>query len=217
MTKKCYTSIDITKMVMEQKLDSLELNKGDIITPLARDTAKEIGFKILEVDLASQPVSKNTETKPLAKGDPPGDHLEERVRKIVTGLLGEPEGNAAKTIKKKPIVHVDGRGLTMPAFPFELNRPDMDVRLEDVVTAQHGSPMAAGFLSMHKGSFPWTLTYDEVQFVVEGELHIGHENGVIIGKPGDVLYIPKDTAITFGTPSWAKFFYVTYPAEWSGE
>ncbi len=216
MTKKLYTSIDITKLVMEKKLDKLALYKGDLITPLARDTAKENGLKIVDAEMASQPVSGNFESKPSLASAPADDNLEDRIRKIVTGLLGESKNSENQTEIKRPIVHVDGRGLTMPAFPFDLQRPEMDVRLEDVITAQHGSPMAAGFLSMHQGSFPWTLTYDEVQYVVEGELHIGHEHGLIIGKPGDVLYIPKDTTITFGTPNWAKFFYVTYPAEWSG-
>jgi ethanolamine utilization protein EutQ len=76
--------------------------------------------------------------------------------------------------------------------------------------------MAAGFLSFHKGSFPWTLTYDEIEFVLEGEIHIGTAQGTVVGKPGDVLYIPKGTQITFGTPGWAKILYVTYPAEWAG-
>ena len=216
MTKKLYTSIEITKLVIEQKCESLKLNKGDIITPLARDTAKEIGLKIVDAEMTSQPAGGIFEVKPSPSAAPSGDNLEDRVRKIVSGLLGENNSSGNQAVSKRSIVHVDGRGLTMPAFPFDLQRPEMDVRLEDVITAQHGSPMAAGFLSMHPGSFPWTLTYDEVQYVVEGELHIGHEHGLIIGKPGDVLYIPKDTAITFGTPNWAKFFYVTYPAEWSG-
>jgi ethanolamine utilization protein EutQ len=216
MTKKLYTSIDITKLVMDLKLDTLILNKGDLITPLARDTAKEVGLIIVDADLPSPSVSSIKEGKLPATNNPSSGDLEDRVRKIVTSLLGDNTTNDIQVANKKPIVHVDSRGLTMPAFPFDLERPEMDVRLEDVITAEHGSPMAAGFLSMHKGSFPWTLTYDEVQFVVEGELHIGTKHGVIVGKPGDVLYIPKDTAITFGTPSWAKFFYVTYPAEWSG-
>ena len=92
----------------------------------------------------------------------------------------------------------------------------MDVRLQDVITHEHGSPMAAGFMTLHKGSFPWTLDYDEIEYVIEGELHIGAESGTQIGLPGDVLYVPKGSKITFGTPSWAKFLYVTFPAQWAG-
>jgi ethanolamine utilization protein EutQ len=91
----------------------------------------------------------------------------------------------------------------------------MDVRLRDVVTHDHGSPMAAGLMSLRRGSFPWTLAYDEIEYVIEGELHIGTPQGTVVGRPGDVLWVPKGAAITFGTPSWAKFLYVTYPAQWA--
>lgn len=36
-----------------------------------------------------------------------------------------------------------------------------------------------------------------------------------VGRAGDVRYVPKGFAITFGTPSWAKFVYVTFPSNWS--
>lgn len=101
-------------------------------------------------------------------------------------------------------------------FPAELHRPEMDVRLRDVVTAKDGLPMAAGVMSLRKGSFPWTLDYDEVEYVIEGELHITTDGQKAIGRPGDVIAVPKGSAITFGTPSWARFLYVTYPADWRG-
>lgn len=74
--------------------------------------------------------------------------------------------------------------------------------------------MAAGFLTLTRGEFPWTLDYDEIQYVVEGELHVTVPEGRVVGRPGDVLYVPRGTSITFGTPAWAKFLYVTFPADW---
>jgi ethanolamine utilization protein EutQ len=112
--------------------------------------------------------------------------------------------------------HVAGVNvLALDAFPVELHRPEMDVRLRDVVTAEHGLPMAAGVMSLRAGSFPWTLDYDEVEYVLEGELHITTGTDQVVGRPGDVIAVPKGSAITFGTPAWAKFLYVTYPADWS--
>ncbi|HEY0775154.1 MAG TPA: hypothetical protein VGD51_13780 [Nocardioidaceae bacterium] len=29
--------------------------------------------------------------------------------------------------------------------------------------------------------------------------------------------MPKGSSITFGTPSWTRFLYVTYPADWGGD
>ncbi|MEJ5312974.1 MULTISPECIES: cupin domain-containing protein [Anaerolinea] len=209
MPKKCYTAQDI-KNLANQNILELRLKKGDLVTPLARDQAREVGLSIIEAEEVSSP-----QQVPAFTSSPSGSvGLEEQVRQIVSKLLEQ--NNQPSTPSSRSVVHVDGRSLTMPPFPFEIHRPEMDVRLEDVITAQHGSPMAAGFMSLHKGSFPWTLTYDEIEFVIEGELHIVTSQGTIVGKPGDVIYIPKGTQISFSTPQWAKFLYVTYPAEWAG-
>ncbi len=208
MPKKCYTAQDI-KNLADQKILELRLQKGDLITPLARDQARESGVCIIEADAETAPAPTST-----AISSAPVGGLEAQVRQIVAKLLEQESAPASSPARS--VVHVDGRALSMPPFPFEIHRPEMDVRLEDVITAQHGSPMAAGFMSLHKGSFPWTLTYDEIEFVIEGELHITTEKGTVVGKPGDVIYIPKGTQISFGTPQWAKFLYVTYPAEWAG-
>ena len=215
MPKKLYTAKDIASLVQDQQVGTLLLNKGDLVTPMARDTARELGLQIVEAGAAAPPGPPHgLEVIPAASGQSASE-LETRVRTIVTAMFGQPANGTAQP-PARPVLHVDGRGLTMPPFPFEINRPEMDVRLEDVITAAHGAPIAAGFMSLHKGSFPWTLTYDEIDYVIEGELHIKTAQGVTIGKPGDVLYIPKNTSVHFATPSWTKFFYVTYPAEWSG-
>jgi ethanolamine utilization protein EutQ len=106
--------------------------------------------------------------------------------------------------------------MPLSPFPVELHRPEMDVRLRDVVGAEHGLPMAAGVMSLREGSFPWTLEYDEVEYVIEGELHITTADQAVVGPPGDVIAVPKGSSITFGTPSWTRFLYVTYPADWGG-
>jgi ethanolamine utilization protein EutQ len=92
----------------------------------------------------------------------------------------------------------------------------MDVRLRDVVTAADGMPMAVGVMSLREGSFGWRLDYDEVEYVLEGELHITCGDERVVGRPGDVIAVPKGSSITFATPSWARFLYVTHPADWGG-
>ena len=213
MAKKLYTAKDILNLVREQKLTTLVLDKGDLVTPMARDTAREYGLQVVEAVETSP--KKGLGSKQGDKSA--GSDLEARVRTIVSAMIDQPGLAHPKNIGANlPVLCVDGRSLRMPAFPFDVQRPEMDIRLEDVITHRHGAPIAAGLMSFQKGSFPWTLTYDEVDYIIEGELHIGSSQGTIIGKPGDVIYIPKDSSITFGTPSWTKFFYVTYPAEWAG-
>ena len=101
--------------------------------------------------------------------------------------------------------------------PFLKGRttPGTNVWLKDVVTTPDRSPMAAGYMSLDKGEMQWTLTYDEIDIVLEGELVITRGNEQVRGKTGDVIYIPKGSSITFGTPSWTKFVYVVFPVNWN--
>ena len=93
--------------------------------------------------------------------------------------------------------------------------PGTNVWLKDVVVAQDRSPMGAGYMSLDKGEMQWTLTYDEIDIVLEGELVITRGNEQVRGKTGDVIYIPKGSSITFGTPSWTRFVYVVFPVNWN--
>ncbi len=153
----------------------------------------------------------------------PGDRLtplardvasERRIKVVVRSATVEEAGHLGP--RRSPrLHHVPGANtLELAPFPVELHRPEMDVRLLDVVTAEHGMPMAAGVMSLREGSFPWTLDYDEVDYVIEGELHIRTSDQLVVGRPGDVIAVPKGSSITFGTPTWARFLYVTYPADW---
>jgi ethanolamine utilization protein EutQ len=93
--------------------------------------------------------------------------------------------------------------------------PGTNVWLKDVVVTQDRSPMGAGYMSLDRGEMQWTLTYDEIDIVLEGELVITRGNEQVRGKTGDVIYIPKGSSITFGTPNWTKFVYVVFPVNWN--
>jgi ethanolamine utilization protein EutQ len=223
MKRRLYTAADIHSLVREQKLTTLSIVKGELITPLALDAARELGLEIqyeyngATGDLpawsgAAQNLAQaQPRTQPVTPSLQPGDNLEAKVREIVTAMVAGCHSPKPDT----PVRHVDGRDIRLAPFPFDVNRPNMDIRLLDVITSEHGSPMAAGLMSFREGSFPWTLNYAEIDLVLEGELHIETTQGTVIGRPGDVLYIPEGSGITFATPSWTKFFYVTFPAEWS--
>ncbi len=114
-----------------------------------------------------------------------------------------------------PLRVVSRRQVALDAFGQELATPGANVRLKDVITSKDGAPMAAGYMAMERGEFPWTLTYSEIDVVLEGELVITRGSEVVHGGPGDCIFIPKGSKISFGTPTYARFVYVTYPADWS--
>jgi ethanolamine utilization protein EutQ len=114
-----------------------------------------------------------------------------------------------------PLKVVRGAGVALEAFGGGGATPGMNVQLKDVITSADGAPMAAGFMALDRGEFPWTLNYDEIDIVLEGELVITRGREQVRGGPGDVILIPKGSSITFGTPSRVRFVYVTFPADWN--
>jgi ethanolamine utilization protein EutQ len=115
-----------------------------------------------------------------------------------------------------PLLKVVHRSnVVMENFGEHLATPGTHVRLKDVVTSRDGAPMAAGYMALEKGELPWTLTYDEMDIVLDGELVITRGSEVVRGGPGDTVFIPKGSSITFGSPSFTRFVYVTFPADWN--
>ena len=111
-----------------------------------------------------------------------------------------------------PLKVVHGANVVLESFEPGASA---NTRLRDVITSGNGSPMGAGYMSLERGEFPWTLNYDEVDIVLEGELVITRGGERVRGGPGDCIFIPKGSSITFGTPAGVRFFYVTFPADWA--
>lgn len=133
-------------------------------------------------------------------------------------LIREAESTAA--FKKEhpdlpPLKVVRMSNVQVEPFLEGRTTPGTNVWLKDVVVTQDRSPMGAGYMSLDKGEMQWTLTYDEIDIVLEGELVITRGSEQVRGKTGDVIFIPKGSSITFGTPSWTKFVYVVFPVNWN--
>lgn len=182
---------------------SRRVHTADDVLRLAREGATELV------------VAPGDRLTPLAR-----DLAHDRGIAVVTRVdapIDDPAVPGAGRASPRPgLLHVPQVGrLDLGPFPVDLDRPAMDVRVRDVLGTEHGLPLAAGLMSLRAGTFPWTLDYDEVEYVLEGELHVTTSGQQVVGRPGDVIGVRKGTSITFGTPSWAKFLYVTYPADWS--
>lgn len=169
-----------------------------IVTPLARDEARARGVTF-------------PEREPSRDGS-----LEDRVRQVVARVLGA-GGDAPVPVRAAPGVRLlQPSAATMQRFAHPGPPPGMDVRTGDVVTGADGSPMGVGYMTMTAGEFAWTFDYDEVQVVLEGELRLGGDGGGQTARAGDTFFIPKGSRVVFSTPTWARFVYVTHPADWGG-
>lgn len=101
--------------------------------------------------------------------------------------------------------------------PFDTGQAGNVVRLKDVLTLEQSPRLGCGIMEMEASCFPWELKYDEVDYIIAGRLEILVDNEKIVGKQGDVLFIPKNTRIQFSAPGFVRFLYVTYPANWAGQ
>lgn len=242
--KRIITAETIRQMAHEGKKQLEVNFTECLITPEARVIASELGVALSEIvasDLAKAArVDKTCALQGNAVGDqpsatdlaqiraavlaqlPPGAATPELVDQLVCKMLAEsrpaPAMNATDDGQNQD-VHTLASGIKrIKGDRVQLSQfvgvSDHQVGLADVITSADKSSMAAGFMAWKECFFPWTLNYDEVDIVLEGELHIRNGGQTVVGKAGDVIFIPKGSSIEFGTPSTVRFFYVTYPADY---
>ena len=241
--KKLITANDIrTAQVQGQK--SINIVLADyIVTPEARVVAEQLGVEIIEQLTAtpSTPAPSANTAAPQAQESNSAAECQ-RIREHILAQL--PEGSVTETLLAQLIekVQQEQRAQKQPAAASDSAQPSFhsvtgkggvkvvdgssvtfgrfdgakehQVGLTDLITAQDGSSMAAGFMQWENGFFPWTLNYDEVDMILEGELHIRHQGETLVGKAGDVMFIPRGSSIEFGTTSHVRFLYVAWPANW---
>jgi ethanolamine utilization protein EutQ len=213
--KKLVTAADIKNCGPNK---TIYVEAGTIVTPAARDLAAERGvaIKIGAAGLATEAASKG-----CAAGKADGisaDMIAKIVRQVLASLPGLPR--ATGMIKED---HPSGvrlvRGKTVHCEPFNTGNPGDKVGLTEILNIKESPSMATGFMTLEGPAFEWHLMYDEIDYVVEGTLEIVVDGQTFSGQPGDVLFIPRDTTVTFRTPDKTRFFFVTYPAnraEFSG-
>jgi ethanolamine utilization protein EutQ (cupin superfamily) len=98
--------------------------------------------------------------------------------------------------------------------PLEVG-PESKLNLVDVVDRSLGAPLTAGICEVFRGA-PVDFDYDNdcaVCYMLEGEITLSENGEKCSFRPGDVVYIPQKAGLVvyWGTESYGKFFYVTYP------
>lgn len=136
------------------------------------------------------------------------------IRQISGDLSDQTKASSLPSPDPPSLKSVRNQGVVLEPFGENPDAQRVNVQLKDVITSSDGSPMSSGYMSLEQGEFRWQLTYDEIDIILEGELVITRGNQAVRGKPGDLIFIPKGSEITFGTPDHVRFVYVTYPADW---
>jgi len=139
--------------------------------------------------------------------------MEQLVRAVTRSVMQRlADGGAIKEKDRSGVLKVAAKSVICE--PFQGRR---DVRLKDIVTLEESPRIGAGIMEVDHADFPWTLTYDEFDYVIEGTLEIEVDGRVISGNAGDILHIPKNTAIHFRSSGFTRFAYFVYPADWESQ
>ena len=88
------------------------------------------------------------------------------------------------------------------------------VYTRDLFSLEQSPRLGAGIMEMTDTTFPWTLNYDEMDYVVSGRLDIRINGRTVSAGPGELIYIPKGSAIQFSVAGHARFLYFVCPADW---
>jgi ethanolamine utilization protein EutQ len=73
--------------------------------------------------------------------------------------------------------------------------------------------MGVGLAKFDDCSIEWTVLYDEMIVVLEGEFRLQLPDRLIIAVPGDVIWIPEHTPLRYEGKQ-ALVCYALYPVDW---
>lgn len=79
---------------------------------------------------------------------------------------------------------------------------------------EDGTELGSGYVRMTGAEIPWTIRYDEVVLVVEGQLTIRTAEGDLTAGPGESIWLPEGTELTYLAEN-ALVFYAIHPANWA--
>lgn len=180
---------------------------GTIITPSARDAAEALGVTFKE----------QAEPEPAAVC---GSSQEIDSGRIYTVLKALMEKGLLEGIFKpfESESHKNGlkvvRGGTVKMDVFDTGNPQAKAFFQELVSKEE-SHISAGFLVIDHSEFDWELTYEEIDYVIEGTLTVTIDGRKYTAHAGDVLFVPSGSKVIWGSPDKARIFYATYPANWA--
>lgn len=139
--------------------------------------------------------------------------IEDMVRKIITESLAKEKCGFEKQVDPSGVMSI--KLDTVKLDKFDTGKEGDNVLLKDVLTLEESPRLGCGLMEMKEACFDWTLKYDEIDYVIEGSLEVNIDGRKVVANKGEIILIPKNSKIQFSVPHYAKFMFVTYPADWA--
>lgn len=141
--------------------------------------------------------------------------IENIIREVIKDELSKGDAAGPVVTQRDPsgVMAADPRKAVLQPFPFPVDAKRVD--LVDLFTVEESPRLGAGIMELDDTQLEWTLTYDEIDYIIEGTLDILIDGRKVSAGPGEVILIPKNTKITFSCKGGkTRFLYVVYPANW---
>ena len=89
-------------------------------------------------------------------------------------------------------------------------------QLAQICGTPDGTELGVGMGRLTNAWIEWTIKYDEVLTVLDGELklHIAGRDEPYVLKPHDSIWLPEGTALVYEAES-ALLAYAIHPADWA--
>ncbi|MBR3942893.1 MAG: ethanolamine utilization protein EutQ [Clostridia bacterium] len=130
----------------------------------------------------------------------------ELIEKIIKQVLSE---NQATVLSFSPLSETISE-----QHRLDTGKPADKVYTKDLLSLKESPDLGFGVMEMKETTFDWTLNYAEIDVVLEGTLSV-IQNGITkTAHKNEAIFIPKGSKIQFSAPDYAKFLYITYPADW---
>jgi ethanolamine utilization protein EutQ len=139
--------------------------------------------------------------------------IEDMVRKIIAESLSKEKCEFEKQVDASGIMSIKLN--TVKLDKFDTGKEGDNVLLKDVLTVEESPRLGCGLMEMKETCFDWTLKYDEIDYIIDGTLEINIDGRKVVANKGEIILIPKNSKIQFSVPNYAKFMYITYPANWA--
>lgn len=213
--KKTLICAEDVELRAKEGMKEIFIDKNTIVTPSAKDAAKALGIAFsLSPCPCATPSSDKSEGEVLDR---------EMVYQVLKHMADKGMLKQVFPSIDEPTVPYEAerdcggvkvvRGKSVRLDPFDTGQPGVKASFQELVHKEEAA-MSAGFLTIENSRFAWDLTYEEVDYVIEGTLTVTVNGKTYTAYPGDVLFVPSGTKVIWGSPDKARIFYTTYPANW---
>lgn len=189
------------------------IDADTLITPSAKDAAAvaDIEFKVGEPQAEccsvqpceAAPAQDAHACAPAAAGGIDSELIYKALKTLMDkGMLGSVMNSIVRTFLMYPkateTVLVKLVRAIRQVEALDTGNPADKVFYNELIGADDGSAMNAGFMTIENCSFPWDVACQEIYYVVDGTLTVEKDGRIFTGNPGDCLFFQNGAKLTFG-------------------